>query len=93
MRFELGHVVMTEGISYKLNKSDKFSAFVFKSMYRYMEKDWGEMCQEDKESNDFAFENGERIFAAYENKQLNEKIWIITEWDRSVTTILLPEEY
>jgi hypothetical protein len=50
------------------------------------------VCKEDKELNDNS--NGpmpERILSSYEDKGI--KIWIITEWDRSVTTILLPEEY
>lgn len=91
--FDLGDVVMTQGIAELARvNGDKFSAVVQSCFRRYIQKDWGELCQEDKESNDRAFRKGdERILASYETEF--GRIWIITEWDRSVTTILLPEEY
>ncbi len=54
--------------------------------------DWGNLDQEDKQSNDAALKNGSRIFSAYQIAEA-VKFWIITEADRSATTILLPEEY
>lgn len=59
---------------------------------RHMRGDWGEVCEEDRESNDQAVTHGERILSAYITKQ-GSKLWVITEADRSVTTFLLPEEY
>lgn len=59
---------------------------------RHCNKDWGEMDEEDKVLNDAAVENGEdRFFSIYET--CKGRIWIITEADRSVTTILFPSEY
>ena len=54
----------------------------------------GDLEPEDKELNDEALLNGDRLVSAYEYpKHEDWKIWIITEWDRSATTILFPHEY
>ncbi len=58
---------------------------------RHQRGDWGDMDQDDKEANDSALSTGERIFSAYMFDTV--KLWVITEADRSATTILLPEEY
>lgn len=87
----LGQVVITAGIRDKMSESSDFEKFVRKSFSRHATGDWGDMCEEDKAYNDHALANGERIFSAYKNG--DTKIWIITEWDRSATTILFPEEY
>ena len=52
---------------------------------------WGDVCQEDWQENDLSVKEGFRILSAYETG--NGRIWIITEHDRSCTTVLLPEEY
>ena len=62
-------------------------------LMRHHQGDWGELCEEDKQENDYAVEHEGRLLSAYEIGEDKTKIWIITEWDRSVTTILLPEEY
>lgn len=91
-QLQLGQIVMTAGIDEKVKASTEFARFVNKSMTRHRNGDWGELCAEDKKMNDHAFKhNDERILSAYEMD--GEKIWIITEYDRSVTTILLPDEY
>jgi hypothetical protein len=59
---------------------------------RHESGDWGEVGPEDWESNEAAVREGTRLLSAY-TLNTGVKIWIITEWDRSVTTILLPEEY
>lgn len=60
---------------------------------RHVSGDWTEMCKEDQEANIRAVEHGEgRVFSTYKLPD-NRKIWVITECDRSKTTILLPEEY
>lgn len=89
--FRLGKIVWTAGVYERLHEDYDFRHFVTKSIQRYMKGDWGEMDPEDKELNDSSLSGGGRIFAAYENAAY--RIWIITEWDRSVTTILFPEEY
>lgn len=93
-KFELGQTVMTRGIADAMEGSFTFRVFVVNSMKRYMQCDWGEMSEDDKELNDAALKKGDdRIFAAYTQPETDTKIWIITEWDRSVTTILFPDEY
>lgn len=59
---------------------------------RHAAADWGEVDEEDWKSNDQALVVGERVLSAY-TLPTGVKLWIITEWDRSVTTLLLPSEY
>jgi hypothetical protein len=59
---------------------------------RHARGDWGDLSSEDKLANKRALEEGTRLLSAYHLKT-GQKIWIITEWDRSATTVLLPEEY
>ncbi len=94
-KFELGQTVMTRGVADALSDNADLSEFVAASMERYMACDWGELDDEDKAQNDSAVASGDdRILAAYKNPGPKHwKIWIITEWDRSATTILFPDEY
>jgi len=91
-KFKLGRLVMTRGVNDRVAEDTPFSKFVLASLHRHGRGDWGNMCQEDKDENDLALRQGLRIFTAYEAEGL-PKIWIITEADRSATTILFPEEY
>lgn len=85
---KLGQVVMTRGIAEAVRKNNDFSLFVTESMMRYCKKDWGDLPNEDKRMNDLAVKNNDdRIVARYGD------IYIITEWDRSYTTILFCDEY
>jgi len=59
---------------------------------RHVSGNWGDVCAEDKRLNDEAVREGSRILSAYRTTA-GVKLWIITEADRSATTILLPEEY
>lgn len=89
MEFELGQVVMTKGISDLLNGLPV--QLLMPCLIRHQAGDWGDVCLEDKVANDEATHLGFRILSQY--NFADEKIWIITEADRSVTTILLPSEY
>jgi hypothetical protein len=62
-------------------------------LQRHRSGDWGELDAEDIAANDRAARGNERILSAYTLPTTGERIWIITEWDRSATTILLPSEY
>lgn len=89
---ELGQIVATKGIMSKIKQSEEFAKFVVSSMIRYKACDWGDICGEDKAMNDSAVKNNDdRIVARYNNDKGN--IYIITEWDRSATTILFINEY
>lgn len=65
---------------------------------RHQSGDWGEVCKDDAQLNDESIayegdmEKQQRVMSVYKTSK-NETLWIITEWDRSVTTILLPSEY
>ena len=91
--FELGRTFCTVGVDTLMKEQADFGEFVLNSLTRYKNSDWGEMCDEDLRLNDRAIKDGDRIFASYINPQSQKKIWIITEPDRSVTTILFPSEY
>ena len=88
--FEMGLLVITNGINDKL-ESVRFSKELKVALHRFNCGDWGEMEQEDIDANNEALRTGERLFAVYKTSE--GKIWIITEADRSVTTILFPDEY
>ncbi len=91
---ELGHIVVTRGIDEKTKEDSGFAEFINESVLKYVVCDWGDTCEEDARSNNEAVEKGDaRILAVYTYPKTGEKIWIITEWDRSVTTILFPHEY
>lgn len=88
-RFKAGQVVMTQGID------DLIQRGVFNPgpyLQRHLNGDWGDLCDEDRRTNDAALMHGDRLFSSYQVTPAL-KIWIITEWNRSVTTLLLPDEY
>lgn len=89
MKFKLGQTVATPGA---LDAFELTGELPLSYLKRHVTGDWGDLCDEDKQANDYAINKRLRIFSAY---HLNDetKIWIITEADRSVTTILLPGEY
>jgi len=91
MTLKLGTILMTQGISAKVKKDMKFNDFVSRCVVRHKCGDWGELCEEDRQANEDAVKYGDRVFSSYNYK--GGKIWIITEYDRSSTTVMLPEEY
>lgn len=92
-KFDLGQVVVTKGVEEKTKENRNFRVFVQVSIGRYVHRDWGQTCDEDAKINNRAIQNGERIRAVYKQPRTDTTIWIITEADRSVTTILFPYEY
>lgn len=91
-KFSLGKVFQSSGINEFINESPLNELYVFSCLYRHVEGDWGDLDIEDKETNENALINGGRLFSSYQSGK-QPKIWIITEWDRSTTTILFPSEY
>ena len=87
--FELGRVVATPGALAALEEADQRPE---EFLARHVAGDWGEVSDEDKQENDFSVENGFRILSSYRTRK-GVKFWIITEYDRSVSTLLLPLEY
>ena len=84
---DIGVLAITTRVSSQIQEDDLFDSFV-----RHLAGDWGEVDDEDREANDSALETGCRLVSAYFDRY-GSKFWIITEADRSATTILLPEEY
>lgn len=87
-------IVVTRGVHIEMAENPVFADFVFKSISRFKAQDWGECCEEDAAANNYAVSNHERIFASYHCLfDCSLDVWIICEADRSVTTVLFPDEY
>lgn len=65
---------------------------ILAALDRHAAGDWGELCEEDRSANERALLDGERLLSSYETPG-GATFWIVTERDRSVTTVLLPEDY
>ena len=88
--FELGTVCSTPAALAALKEAGQEPAGL---LARHVRGDWGdELCEDDRHANSLSLEQGGRILSAYVLDS-RTKVWVITEWDRSVTTILLPSEY
>lgn len=86
-RFELGQLLITPNA-----RDTLVFASIQEALTRHASRDWGELGDEDKHLNDQALVEGTRLLSAYRDAN-NVKFWIITEADRSATTVLLPEDY
>jgi hypothetical protein len=87
MTVPLGHTVITFNASQRLDAES-----VVVAIGRHACCDWGNLDAEDRASNDRALIEGGRLLSSYLDAS-GTKFWIITEADRSVTTVLLPEDY
>ena len=87
--FELGRTVATPGAIEALQQSGVLAASL---LGRHHCGDWGDLGDEDLAENNYALSRGYRLFSSYQITETT-KIWVITEADRSVTTLLLPEDY
>ncbi|MCA9065851.1 MAG: hypothetical protein KDA96_22440 [Planctomycetaceae bacterium] len=85
-RFSLGNVIITANAQSRLT-----GVQVINGLARHASGDWGDLSPEDAEENNRAVDAGDRIFSAYGRGE--RRFWIITEADRSLTTVLLPEDY
>lgn len=96
-KFEMGRLNATPGAVELINslKEDPEEAGLgvvgLKFLSRHMSGDWGDLTDDDKKLNDQDLDAGGRLHSAYHTEK--GKLWIITEWDRSSTTLLLPAEY
>lgn len=83
----LGETRHTRGVREEIPESEMMEA-----VERHAMGDWGDVCEEDRVSNEEALKEGYRLLSVYHSSE-GKKFWIITEWDRSATTVLLPSEY
>jgi len=86
-KFELGRIVITARVNTRLLPVDVMAA-----LRRHHGGDWGELCDQDRQENERALVAGHRLFSVYQSS-IGVKFYIITEHDRSVTTVLLPDDY
>jgi hypothetical protein len=89
VNFQLGQVVATPAALETLTAA---GVDPLELLSRHDAGDWGDLSDEDRKANEVALTMGERLLSSYKLEN-GEKVWIITEWDRSYTTILLPEDY
>jgi len=87
IKFSLGQTVITPTAMQKLVPHD-----VAQAVTRHAQGDWGDCGAEDKAENDFSLDKHLRLFSVYHDSR-GTKFWVITEADRSATTVLLPEDY
>ncbi|WP_438483178.1 hypothetical protein [Oleiharenicola lentus] len=86
-KFGLGRLVTTPGALAAVSPPE-----MARALRRHVSGDWGDVCKEDWKSNDDALSGEGRLFSVYTTAS-KERFWVITEWDRSLTTVLLPSEY
>lgn len=85
--FQMGRTVMTQSVSVSVPTED-----IMLALWRHHRGDWGELDEEDRRANELALKHGDRLLSVYHASD-GTKFYVITEWDRSVTTVLLPEDY
>jgi hypothetical protein len=86
-KFRMGRIVSTPNALESITQDDILTA-----IGRHQSGDWGDVCDEDRKANDESLVDGTRILSVYHAAN-GTKFWLITEADRSVTTVLLPEDY
>lgn len=86
-KFAPGSIVATQNAIRQLPFLD-----ILNALSRHISGDWGDLCGEDWQSNESALKTGDRLFSIY-HAGTGEKFYVITEWDRSATTVILPRDY
>jgi hypothetical protein len=86
-RFPLGRLMITANAQAVLHPGDVFAA-----IDRHANGDWGDICEEDRQENERALGQRLRLLSVYTDSD-DTRFWIITEADRSLTTVLLPDDY
>lgn len=86
-KFPLGDLVSTRNAADKITHEE-----IQQGIVRHVAGDWGDLCDEDVATNDYNLRNNGRLMSVYKTED-EVTFWIITESDRSVTTVLLPKDY
>ena len=86
-KFRLGRIVSTPTALKQLTQDD-----ILVGIQRHQAGDWGQVCKDDRKENDLSLEKGFRLLSVYRSAA-GVVFWVITEADRSVTTVLLPDDY
>lgn len=88
-RLPLGRLIATPAALRALQLAD---VSAYHLVNRHARHDWGDLCEADRQQNDMAVINSARVLSSYTLSK-HIQVWIITEADRAVTTVLLPNEY
>jgi len=86
-KFPLGNALITPNALLHLTQDD-----FGRGLARHQSGDWGDVCEDDRKQNELSLEKGLRLHSVYRASN-GIKFWIITEADRSATTVLMPEDY
>jgi hypothetical protein len=86
-KFQIGRMVATPNALAQLTQED-----ILHGLQRHITGDWGDMSEDDHKENELSLQNGSRLLSVYRAKN-GVKFWIITEANRSATTVMLPEDY
>lgn len=86
-KFPLGELVITANAAHTIEPAKTLACLI-----RHSFGDWGDLCDVDREGNEHGLKHGGRLFSSYKLED-EQKLWIITEWNREATTALLPEDY
>lgn len=90
---EIGRVVLSPKVQERVRTDNAFAAFAFSSLDQHAAEDWGEISEHDKLVSDDALRYGGMILSSYIFPVDRTKIWIVTDAERFITTILFPDEY
>jgi hypothetical protein len=85
--FELGRIAISKDAFDKLSPDEAMTI-----LERHVRGDWGEVSKHDADENEFALDHDLRLMSVY-RRASGQKLWVITEADRSITTIMFPEDY
>ncbi len=91
LKFDLGKIYMTSGIDNEIKKDNKYIKELINCISKYLTGNWGDLEDYDKKANENALKNNERLLGSYSTSK--GKVYLITEWDRSSTTIMFANEY
>ena len=86
-RFPLGDLFVTAAVDKTIDPTD-----IAQALNRHAQRDWGDVCEVYRKWNELSLAEGYRLFSVYYDRN-GSKFWIITECDRSATTVLLPDDY
>ena len=92
MKFQPGQLVVTRAVHDMMNSNEEFEKHVHLSIERHLAGDWGDVSDDDRVANELALKSEDRLFSAFKGEGM-PKLWVITEGDRSSTTVLFPDEY
>ena len=92
LNLNIGQTVMTQAIAAELSSLGLDEMAIAEYLHRHANGDWGDLHKADIEMNNTALTAGGRILSSYKDTPIG-KIWILTEWDRSVTTVMFPSDY